>query len=196
MKNSGRLQGGEPNDNYYIRRSPVSSSTSNTIRYDTLLYKILIKKERNLNIMIKDLLIRVIKVTKTTKDGTHQYPDYFGIFASEGENHTISIKIAKTAQGFIEANRKNNFIDLKLNISTAKKEEGVNGFYTYVSKKNAEGKYIRVVNKEGEYIPQIVITKLTAFSLSKEVLKQFDKPNTEEKKANEIFADNYRDLPF
>ena len=137
--------------------------------------------------MIKDLLIRIIKVTKTTKDGTHQYPDYFGIFASKGENHTISIKIAKTAQGFIEAN---------LNISTAKKEEGVNGFYTYVSKKNAEGKYIRVVNKEGEYIPQIVITKLTAFSLSKEVLKQFDKPHTEEKKADEIFADNYRDLPF
>ena len=146
--------------------------------------------------MIKDLLIRIIKVTKTTKDGTHQYPDYFGIFASKGENHTISIKIAKTAQGFVEANRKNNFIDLKLNISTAKKEEGVNGFYTYVSKKNAEGKYIRVVNKEGEYIPQIVITKLTAFSLSKEVLKQFDKPHTEEKKADEIFADNYRDLPF
>ena len=196
MKNSGRLQGVEQNENDYIRRSPVSSSPSNTIRYDTLLYKILIKKERNLNIMIKDLLIRVIKVTKTTKDGTHQYPDYFGIFASKGENHTISIKIAKTAQGFIEANRKNNFIDLKLNISTAKKEEGVNGFYTYVSKKNAEGKYIRVVNKEGEYIPQIVITKLTAFSLSKEVLKQFDKPHTEEKKANEIFADNYRDLPF
>lgn len=135
--------------------------------------------------MIKDLLIRIIKVTKTTKDGTHQYPDYFGIFASKGENHTISIKIAKTAQGFIEANRKNNFIDLKLNISTAKKEEGVNGFYTYVSKKNAEGKYIRIVNKEGEYIPQIVITKLTAFSLSKEVLKQFDKPHTEEKKADE-----------
>lgn len=195
MKNSVRIQGGEPNDNDSIRNSPVSSSHPfNPIRY--VIIQNSNKERENINIMIKDLLIRIIKVTKTTKDGTHQYPDYFGIFASKGENHTISIKIAKTAQGFIEANRKNNFIDLKLNISTAKKEEGVNGFYTYVSKKNAEGKYIRVVNKEGEYIPQIVITKLTAFSLSKEVLKQFDKPHTEEKKADEIFADNYRDLPF
>lgn len=147
--------------------------------------------------MIKDLLIRIIKVTKTTKDGTHQYPDYFGIFASKGENKTISIKIAKTAQQFFDSHRKNNFIDLKINISTSKKEsDNTNGFFTYVSKKNADGKYIRVKNKEGEYIPQIVIRNLNAFALSKEVLTQFDKPHKEEKNADAIFEDNYRDLPF
>ena len=43
MKNSGIIQGEEPNDNDYIRRSPVSSPST---KYDTLLYKILIKKER------------------------------------------------------------------------------------------------------------------------------------------------------
>ena len=132
--------------------------------------------------MLQNLLRRVVKVEKQTKDGV-KFNTYFGIYQNGTGIHNIAVRITKACSAFVEQQRKNTShrdINIDLKLESAPKRARVKGTNRY--------EYVRT--KEGKLIPEIVILELTKDNLCGTPLSQFHpKPKFDE---SELFSD----LPF
>ena len=144
--------------------------------------------------MIKNLLRRVVKVEKQTKDGV-KFNTYFGIYQNGTGIHNIAVRITKACSAFVEQQRKNTgHRDINIDLKLESDPNGIEGYDAFLAPKRSRVKgtnrYEYVRTKEGKLIPEIVILELTKDNLCGTPLSQFDpKPKFNE---SELFSD----LPF
>ena len=144
--------------------------------------------------MIQNLLRRVVKVEKQTKDGV-KFNTYFGIYQNGTGIHNIAVRITKACTAFVEQQRKNTgHRDININLKLESDPKGIENYEAFLAPKRSRVKgtnrYEYVRTKEGHLIPGIVILELTENNLWGPPLPQFDpKPKFNE---SELFSD----LPF
>lgn len=128
--------------------------------------------------MVRDLLIRIVKVVKETDKG-QKFDTFFGKFTNGYGQQSIEVRIAKSASGdFYKLLGNKSYLDCRLDIKlpTDDKNEVTeyDAFLGVVRKKNEQGRYVTVKNKEGHEIPLLVITHIDETRLSYEPLTEFD----------------------
>lgn len=144
--------------------------------------------------MIKNLLRRVVKVEKQTKEGV-KFNTYFGIYQNGLGEQTIAVRITKDCVDFVNkylSDKSHRDINIDLKLETD--DKSVVGYNAFLAPKRTRikgtNRYEYVHNKEGKLIPEIVILSLDKEDLCKEPLTQFDpKPKFND---SEMFSD----LPF
>lgn len=112
---------------------------------------------------MKQIKLRVVKSEGKTKEG-RKFPRYYAVYVKNGERAYIDVSFSgDTINTYLSAlaNRHTQYLDLSL--AFAQKKEERNEQHAFVApkrKKNEDGTYSFILDRKGNQIPHIVITRL------------------------------------